>query len=269
MRLRAAGCVFAEDEAALLAAEAATPQELDALVALRASGRPLEHVVGWAEFCGLRIAVGPGVFVPRRRTEFLAGLARRALREAVARAPRPVAVDLGCGSGALAAALAADAVPGAELHAADVDPVAVQWARRNLAAFGARVHQGDLFDALPSELRGRIAVLTANMPYVPSGEIGLLPSEARDHEPRVALDGGPDGLAPHRRVAAEAAAGWLAPGGVLLVETSDRQAAGALAAFRSAGLAARVERCTETDATAVIGTQPSENPAIRIPRADP
>src|SRR5947207_3551405 len=120
--LRAAGCVFAEDEAALLAAAAASEDELDAMVARRASGVPLEHVLGWAEFCGLRIAVDPGVFVPRRRTEFL-------VRQAVALVPpHAVVVDLCCGCGALGAAVAA-AVPGVELHATDVDPAAVRCAR--------------------------------------------------------------------------------------------------------------------------------------------
>src|SRR5262249_19817993 len=100
-RLRAAGCVFAEDEARLLLATARTPAELSAMVDRRTAGHPLEHVLGWADFCGLRVAVDPGVFVPRRRTEFL-------VRQAIAIAPpRPVVVDLCCGSGAVGAALAA------------------------------------------------------------------------------------------------------------------------------------------------------------------
>ncbi|MEV4257945.1 putative protein N(5)-glutamine methyltransferase, partial [Spirillospora sp. NPDC049652] len=185
-RLRAAGCVFAEEEAELIIAAAPSPAGLDAMIARRAEGEPLEHVVGFAEFHGLRITVEQGVFVPRRRTEAL-------IREAAALArPGGVAVDLCCGSGALGAALAAS-VPGLELHAADIDPAAVRCARRNVPA--ERVHEGDLFDALPGSLRGRVEVLLANVPYVPSGEIGLLPSEAREHEARVALDGGEDGLA--------------------------------------------------------------------------
>src|SRR4051794_29781245 len=114
-RLRAAGCVFAEDEAALLMADATDGVQLDAMVARRAAGEPLEQVLGWAEFCGLRIAVEPGVFVPRRRTEFLA-------REAAARAPCgsvPVVVDLCCGSGAPGVAAAAP-VRGDRLYAARV-----------------------------------------------------------------------------------------------------------------------------------------------------
>src|SRR5262252_9052791 len=209
-RLRAAGCVFAEDEARLLLAEARTPAELSAMVERRADGQPLEHVLGWADFCGLRIAVAPGVFVPRRRTEFL-------VRQAVALTrPGAVIVDLCCGAGAIGAALAA-AVDRAEVHAADIDPAAIRCARQNLP--GGRVYRGDLYAPLPAGLRGRVAVLAANVPYVPSKEIGFLPPEARAHEPGAALDGGPDGLDVLRRVAA-GAAGWLAPGGHLLSEIS-------------------------------------------------
>ncbi|MFF2655125.1 putative protein N(5)-glutamine methyltransferase [Streptomyces sp. NPDC058045] len=245
-RLRAAGCVFAEDEAELLAAEACSPAELTALVDRRVAGLPLEQVLGWAEFCGLRIALEPGVFVPRRRTEFL-------VRRAVALAPpRPVAVDLCCGSGAVGAALGA-LLPVAELHAADVDPAAVRCARRNLPA--GTVHHGDLFAALPTALRGRIDLLAANVPYVPTGDVPLLPPEARIHEPLVALDGGADGLAVLRRVAA-AAPRWLAPGGRLLVETTERQAPSAVAAFTTAGLRPEVTTCENLGATVITGTRP-------------
>jgi release factor glutamine methyltransferase len=249
-RLRAAGCVFAEDEARLLIAAAASPAQLSAMVAQRAGGMPLEHVLGWAEFCGLRIAVDPGVFVPRRRTEFLVGQAAAG----TGRAGRPVVVDLCCGSGALGVALAA-ALGGADLHAADVDPAAVACARRNVVPAGGRVHAGDLFAALPADLRGRVDILAVNVPYVPTGEIALLPAEAREHEPRVALDGGPDGLDVLRRVAGEAAA-WLAPGGRLLTETSERQAAAAAQIVAGGGLAARVVSDDELGATVVIGRRP-------------
>ncbi|WP_240134906.1 putative protein N(5)-glutamine methyltransferase [Streptomyces sp. MUM 178J] len=245
--LRAAGCVFAEDEARLLLSAAGTRTELAALVARRARGVPLEHVLGWAEFCGLRIAVEPGVFVPRRRTEFLARQAAASAR------PGSVVVDLCCGTGAVAAAVAA-AVPGAEVHAADVEPAAVRCARRNLAASGARVHEGDLYDPLPAELRGRVDVLIANAPYVPTDHIGLLPPEARDHEPLLALDGGADGLDVQRRVAAEAA-DWLAPGGVLLVETSEDQAPYTARAVEHGGLLPRVAESEELYATVVIGAR--------------
>ncbi|MET9732086.1 putative protein N(5)-glutamine methyltransferase [Streptomyces sp. NPDC006458] len=244
--LRAAGCVFAEDEAELILATARTPQEAAGMADRRVAGLPLELVLGWAEFAGGRIIVEPGVFVPRRRTEFL-------VRQALAERPAArVVVDLCCGSGAVGAALAAALGP-VELHAADIDPAAVACAARNTAAAGGRVHQGDLFEALPGELRGRIDILAANVPYVPTGEVGLLPAEARDHEPLVALDGGADGLDVLRRVAA-GAPGWLAPGGRLLIETSERQAPAARDAFTAAGLATRVAVDEELYAQVVIGT---------------
>ncbi|MEU1351829.1 putative protein N(5)-glutamine methyltransferase [Streptomyces sp. NPDC005776] len=245
--LRSAGCVFAEDEADLIAATAAGPAELTAMVERRVAGHPLEHVLGWAEFSGLRIAVDPGVFVPRRRTEFL-------IRQAAQLAPRPaVVVDLCCGSGALGAALAAVLGRGVELHATDVEPAAVRCARRNVGDLG-RVYGGDLFAPLPGSLHGRVDVLLANVPYVPTGDVALLPAEARVHEPLVALDGGGDGLDVLRRVAAEAPR-WLAPGGSLLCETSERQAAPAGEILRGCGLLPRVVTSDELYATVVIGTR--------------
>lgn len=244
-RLRAAGCVFAEDEARLLLAAARTPDELDAMVDRRVAGLPLEQVLGWAEFCGLRITVAPGVFVPRRRTEFLVRQAA-----AVAR-PGDVIVDLCCGAGAIGAALAA-AVDRAEVHATDIDPATVRCARRNVPGPWGHVYQGDLYEPLPVRLRGRVGILVANVPYVPSGEIGFLPPEARAHEPRVALDGGPDGLDVLRRVAAGAPQ-WLKPGGHLLIETTERQAPSAQAAFAASGLTTRVAGSDDLDATVVIG----------------
>jgi release factor glutamine methyltransferase len=245
--LRTAGCVFAEDEARLILAAAHTPDELAGMVDRRVTGHPLELVVGWAEFRGLRITVGPGVFVPRRRTEFL-------VEQALAQAPdASVVVDLCCGSGAVGAALAAALGP-VELHAADIDPAAVDCARRNTAAAGGSAHTGDLFDALPADLRGRVDILAANVPYVPTDEVALLPTEARDHEPLVALDGGADGLDILRRVATEAPH-WLAPGGCLLVETSERQASAAVDVFTRSGLTPRLAVSEELYAHVVIGTR--------------
>jgi release factor glutamine methyltransferase len=270
-RLRAAGCVFAEDEAQLLISAAQTPTDLTAMVGQRAAGLPLEHVLGWAEFCALRIAVDPGVFVPRRRTEFLvreaAALARQvADPAAVARlvaspaarvidAPQAVVVDLCCGSGAVGAALAA-ALDRVELHSVDLDPAAVRCARRNVAAAGGRVYEGDLYEPLPATLRGRVNVLVANAPYVPTEAIELMPPEARLHEPRMALDGGADGLEVQRRMAA-AASHWLAPGAHLLVETSERQAPQTLETFTRNGLIPRSASSDELNATVVIGTKPA------------
>ncbi|MGS2646275.1 putative protein N(5)-glutamine methyltransferase [Streptosporangium sp. LJ11] len=270
-RLRAAGCVFAEDEARLIISTARTPSDLAAMLDRRIAGLPLEHVLGWAEFCGLRIAVDTGVFVPRRRTEFLVhqavALARRAapstplgpeeLTVPAGQVPdRPrIVVDLCCGSGAVGAALVA-ALGRVELHSVDIDPAAVRCARRNIDAADGLVYEGDLYGPLPATLRGRVDILTANAPYVPTGAIGLLPPEAREHEPRVALDGGADGLEIQRRVIA-AAALWLAPGGHLLIETSERQAPETAAAFARNGLIPRVVESGELDATVVVGTMPA------------
>jgi len=249
-RLRAAGCVFAEDEARLLEAGARTTHDLDAMVDRRTSGIPLEHVLGWAEFAGLRIQVEPGVFVPRARTELLARQAVALTHRAAALAPpAPVVLDMCCGSGALGAVLAA-AVAGIEVYAADIDPVAVACARCNLPA--GLVYRGDLYAALPNGLARRVDVLVANAPYVPSGELELMPREARLHEPHDTLDGGADGLDLVRRVIAGAPS-WLRPGGHVLVETSEDQAEVALDELRRAGSTPRLVRDDELDATVVIG----------------
>ena len=292
-RLRAAGCVFAEEEARVLNGAARTRAELDAMVARRAAGEPLEQVVGWAEFAGLRVLVDPGVFVPRRRSEFLVCVAVRLAGPAGGPVPR-VVVDLCCGTGALGLAVAVELsegelpqgelpqgelppgelagngtdgrasagvwLRGVELHAADLDPAAVACARRNVEPPGGHVHAGDLFAALPGSLRGRAGVLICNAPYVPTTEIAFMPAEARDHEAPMALDGGPDGLAVLRRAAA-GAPGWLAPGGVLLVETSERQAAAMAAVMTAAGLTAEVHEDDESGATVVTGVSARRAPA--------
>jgi release factor glutamine methyltransferase len=241
--LRAAGCVFAEDEARLLVAAARSSAELETMVAGRVAGRPLEYILGWAEFCGLRIVVEPGVFVPRRRTEFLVQQAASVTQ------PRAVVVDLCCGAGAIGAALAAS-VGDIDLYATDIDPHAVSCARRNLG--GDRVFEGDLYEPLPSGIRGRVDVLVANAPYVPTDAIGMMPPEARLYEARVALDGGADGLDIQRRVVAGAPV-WLRPGGWLLIETSRRQAPRLAEVFAGSGLVARIAGSDELEATVVIG----------------
>jgi release factor glutamine methyltransferase len=238
--LRAAGCVYAEDEARLLLEEGG---DLEALVARRVAGEPLEWVLGWAEFADLRVEVRSGVFVPRRRTELLAAQAIARLR------PGSVAVEMCCGSGAIAAAILQE-VPFVEVHAADIDPVAVACARLNVP--NGNVREGDLYDALPPDLRGRIDVLVANTPYVPSDEVALMPPEARDHEPRHTLDGGPDGLDLLRRISGTAPE-WLAPGGHVLIEVSDRQRLDALAVFAGDGLVASSAQDDDLGATVVLG----------------
>ncbi|NJC68566.1 putative protein N(5)-glutamine methyltransferase [Planosporangium thailandense] len=244
-RLRAAGCVFAEDEAQLLIDAATTPATLLSLVEQRVAGLPLEHIVGWAGFCGLRIAVDPGVFVPRQRTELL-------VRRAAALAgPGSVVVDLACGSGAVGVAVAT-LVGDVDLYAVDIEPAAVACARRNLAAFDGHVYAGDLYAPLPARLRGRVDVLVANVPYVPTGAVALLPPEARLHEPLVALDGGGDGLDVLRRVAA-GARDWLATGGHLLSEVGADQVDAAVDTLSAAGLTPSVASDDELAATVVIG----------------
>ncbi|WP_420841071.1 putative protein N(5)-glutamine methyltransferase [Herbiconiux flava] len=285
--LRAGGCVFAEEEAAVVIEAAAGDEaELERLVEERVAGRPLEHLVGWAAFAGLRVVVGPGVFVPRRRTELLV---RAAVRDAPDGA---VVVDMCCGSGAIGAAIAAygegrirlstdadgdtvfEAVEqggrvdgnvgfeaadqggpvhggaGFEVWGADLDAAAVASARQNLGA--GRVFEGDLFEALPAGLRGRVDVMVVNAPYVPSAAIATMPAEAREHEAPIALDGGGDGLDVQRRIVAGAAE-WLAEGGRLLIETSEQQAPLTAALFEAAGLQPHVERDESLDATVVVG----------------
>lgn len=211
--LRAAGCVFAEDEADLLLSADVSELVLADLVRRRIAGQPLEYLLGWAEFAGLRIIVEPGVFVPRRRTELMATVARDRLHDG------GILLDLCCGTGAVAAAVSA-VVENVQVFAADCDPAAVRCARQNLSA--AVVFEGDLFEALPSVLRRRVDVLVANAPYVPTDSITLMPPEARLHEAPVALNGGPDGLDVLRRVVAGAGA-WLTSTGIVLVEAGETQ----------------------------------------------
>lgn len=258
--LTAAGCASAAAEArwlledtlelpsgglALRGAEPVGPPARDrlaALVARRAAGEPLQYVLGWAPFGPLRLAVGPGVFVPRPETEGLADRAATHLRAASAGPPArpPVAVDLCTGSAAIACYLA-HTVPAAWVLATELDPAAAAWARRNAAALPGpgrvEILDGDLDAPLPETLAGRVDVLTVNPPYVPSRAIVTLPADVRGHEPRRALDGGDDGLDVLRRVTARAGR-WLRPGGHFLCEIGDDQAAPAVACVRAAGLTA-------------------------------
>ncbi|SDT67710.1 putative protein N(5)-glutamine methyltransferase [Actinoplanes derwentensis] len=239
LRLCAAGCVFAEDEAEVLREAAVDDGALDLLVSRRATGEPLEQVVGWADFGGVRVRLSPGVFVPRVRSELLVNLAATEVGGVV--------VDLCCGSGALGLALRRRR-PDIVLHAADLDPRAVACARANL---DGNVYQGDLFRALPNTLRGRVDVLLANVPYVATRHLPFLPAEARDHEPRSALDGGDDGLAIFRRVAAEASR-WLSPGGLLISEITEAQTTAAIDAVTGHGLTATVMTDDDLDARAIL-----------------
>ncbi|MFD3508162.1 putative protein N(5)-glutamine methyltransferase [Nocardia sp. NPDC058666] len=267
--LRRAGCVFAEDEAALLLEAAAhDPVRLEALVGQRMSGTPLEYLLGWVEFRGVRVGVHPGVFVPRQRTALLVEQAVDCVAPGTTQA---CVVDLCCGCGALGLTAATELTAGGcevELVAADIDPVAVACARENLAPLSAPVFGGDLFDALPGDLRGRIDILLANTPYVPSDQVARLPPEAREYEPLTALDGGVDGLDVLRRVA-EGAAQWLAPGGTVLVETGAGQVDTACEVLASHGLAAGVVQSDEYYATVVVGTRDTGMPPSTRSRRRP
>lgn len=245
-RLRAAGCVFAEDEATLLLAEGATSADLETMLAERESGVPLEHVLGWAEFCGMRIPVDRGVFVPRPRTQLLVSLARDAVT------PGAVVLDLCCGSGAIGIAVTRDLE--AQLIATDIDEAAVANARRNLEPLGGIVVRGDLYDAVPADLEGRVSVITLIAPYVPTAAIDLLPHEARDFEPPIALDGGVDGLEIVRRAITQAPR-WLAPGGALFTEVSEAQVAATMAHIEATGLRADVVADEDADAWVVVASR--------------
>jgi release factor glutamine methyltransferase len=215
-RLRAVGCVFAEEEAAeIRRVVGADEQRADAVVAARANGIPLEHALGTARFSGIEVEVGPGVFVPRTRAEALVDSA------VAARPDARVIVDLGTGSGAIAAALAAR-LPGAEVLAADLDPVALEYARRNAAGFGFAVYEGDWWDALPHDLRGRVDLAVAYLPHVPTARLADISGDYRTHEPDLSVAGGDDGLDPLRAVLRDLDE-WLAPDGILVTLVADEQ----------------------------------------------
>src|SRR4051812_6799765 len=195
-RLRAAGSVFAEDEARLLGDD-------EELIARRLAGERLEHVLGSTEFCGLRIEVDPGVFIPRPQTEELA-------ERAAALEPR-IALDLFAGTAAIACVVKARN-PSARMVAGELDPAAVACARRNGERYGVEVFASDVDAGIPRDLAGRVDVLTANVPYVPTPELAFVP---HDGEPPATLDGGADGQVWLERVRAIAPR-WLRAGGALL-----------------------------------------------------
>jgi release factor glutamine methyltransferase len=209
-------------------------QEYDALVARRASREPLQHLTGVAGFRHVELAVGPGVFVPRPETELLAGWAiEQALAAAAGRgeAGPPVVVDLCTGSGAIARSVA-DEVPAARVHAVELDETAHGWAARNLAGTGVHLEQGDMATAFP-ELEGAVDVVVCNPPYIPLDAWESVASEARDHDPHVALFSGDDGL-DAMRVVERRAARLLRPGGVVGAEHADVQGGSAPEVFRTA-----------------------------------
>ncbi|PCN49544.1 putative protein N(5)-glutamine methyltransferase [Curtobacterium sp. 'Ferrero'] len=245
-RLRASGSVYAEEEAdLLLEAGDGDPIRLRGLVQRRLAGEPLEYVLGWAAFDGHRLRVAPGVFVPRARTGVVVAEAARRLQ----RYDR--VVDLCCGVGAIGVALL-ERVGALDLVAADLDPEAVDTAAENIGDRGIVV-LGDLFDPLPERLRGTVDVIAVNAPYVPTEAIATMPSEAREHEHRIALDGGADGLGLHRRIAAGSGA-WLRPGGSVVIEVSAAQSTASAALFEAQGFSTVIVTDEDLDGTCVVAT---------------
>jgi release factor glutamine methyltransferase len=208
------GFLAAEEEAEeLLACAGGDTGRLDALVGRRLSGEPLAWITGATLFCGLQLAVDPGVYVPRWQSEQLA-------RRAVERLPATgTAIDLCTGSGAIAKVLTVER-PEARVLACDVDERAVACA----AANGVDVYLGDLFAALPSGLKGNIDLIVAVVPYVPTGELGLLQRDTFAFESTLAYDGGADGTDVLRRVISDGRH-YLRERGALLLEVGGEQGA--------------------------------------------
>ena len=226
------GCVAPPEEAdALFLASSEGVGRIEDLVARRLSGEPLAWIIGSVVFCGVRVHVDPGVFVPRPHSE---AMAQRAISLLPAGG---IAVDLCTGSGAVAAVLTS-AHPQATVVATDIDPVVVAYASRN----GVSALVGDLDEPLPPSLRGLVDVMTAVVPYVPTEELPFLPRDVLANEPHAALDGGPRGTTVLVR-AAEAAARWLGPGGSVLLELGGDQAGEVATALEDVGLSGiRVHR---------------------------
>lgn len=242
-RLRTAGCAFAEEEAAILQEAATGPEQLEQLTRRREAGAPLEAIVGWVSFGQLRLAVGPGVFIPRQRSLLLARVAVSIARHQEA----PVLLEAFAGVAPIAATVI-DALPGVEAHISDIDTHALEHGRRNVRDV-AGTYCGDGLAALPASLADRITLLVAVPPYVPSDAAGFLPREAGEHEPSRALFAGIDGL-DHIRDVVDTAGPWLAPDGRVLLEMNKAQYPAAAAHSRDTGFTAR--RHPGTDGQTVL-----------------
>ncbi|THJ76175.1 peptide chain release factor N(5)-glutamine methyltransferase [Candidatus Frankia alpina] len=262
-RLRAAGVASPRADAEQLAAfalgisrsrlvgvdelPAQAAAHLDELVGRRARREPLQHLTGLAGFRYLDLAVGPGVFIPRPETESVVGWAIAALTSPPALTspsvpslePRgPVCVDLCAGSGAITLSLAGE-VPGARVHAVEVDPAALDWLRRNVAAsrLPVTVHEADVTAAPTASLArltGSVDLIVSNPPYLPDADRDEVEPEVGEHDPPQALWGGADGLDVVRAVVALAAR-LLRPGGLLVVEHADGHGAAAPGLLRADG----------------------------------
>ena len=201
--------------------------EFVSYVRRRVAREPLQHITGRAHFRHLTLAVGPGVFVPRPETEVVVD----AVLSAALGTSRPVVVDLGTGSGAIALAVA-DELPGARVHAVEADPAAHAWAGRNSAGTAVDLRLGDMADAFP-DLDGEVDVVVSNPPYIPVGAVVRDP-EVATHDPALALWSGADGL-DAVRVVERVAARLLRPGGTVVVEHADLQGESAPAVFAATG----------------------------------
>jgi release factor glutamine methyltransferase len=243
-RLHAAGSVFAEDEARLMIKEAPDTQVLAKMIERRSAGEPLQQILGWAMFAGQRVTIAPGVFIPRRRTEFLFFQASKYTERG------DVVLDMCCGAGPISMALSA-VKRNIELHCTDIDPVAIECAEKNLEGTGAMTYVGDMFEPLPVVLRGRINVLVANVPYVPTAAIETMPAEAREYEARATLDGGEDGLDFQRKIAEETP-GWIKRNGCVMFETSESQAEASMEICRAHDLKPELVVDEELEANVVV-----------------
>lgn len=213
-----------------------TPAQLevyDALVVRRAQREPLQHLLGTAAFRYRELAVGPGVFVPRPETEVMVGW----ILDRLVGVENPLVVDLCSGSGAIAGAVATER-PDSTVHAVELSPEACVWARRNLAGTGAILHERDIDGCLP-ELDGTVDAVIANPPYIPLTAWESVATEARDHDPALALWSGDDGLDAIKVVAATAGR-LLKPGGWFGCEHADVQGESAPAVFAATGFFAEV-----------------------------
>ncbi|MFZ0667600.1 MAG: HemK/PrmC family methyltransferase [Acidimicrobiales bacterium] len=233
--LEMAGCVAAREEAVeLIRAAGGDEALLDSLLARRTHGEPIAWIVGSATFCDVELQISPGVYVPRWQTEPLARRAASMLSDS------GIAVDLCTGSGAIAAVMGR-AVPTARVLATDIDAAAV----RDALANGVEALVGFLDEPLPPALESRVDVMTAVVPYVPTNSLRLLPRDVQEFEPRVALDGGPDGTDMLVQVVTRAPR-WLRPSGWLLLELGGDQAEKIGAVLRSNGFS-EAEVMTDVD----------------------
>lgn len=215
------------------------------LLARRRQGEPLQHLLGWEEFCGIRFRVTPEALIPRPETELLAEWALEILRGSGVSERHGWVVDLGTGSGAIACALACS-LPYVSVLGIDISAGALAVAAENVRGLRldrrVRLVRGDLFGPLAGTRRGspEADLVIANPPYIASGQLGTLPAEVREHEPRQALDGGSDGMTLHRRIISEAPA-YLRPGGWLLMEVGEGQAGPLARAIHETGAFEAVE----------------------------